>query len=247
MHQKAINHFVSTGALFVINHSAGKDSQAMTAYIRSIIPAAQIVVIHAHLPGVEWEGVVDHIKYTIGDLEYIEVRAGKTLLEMVERRGMWPSSSTRQCTSDLKRGPIEKAIRLLCKERGYSTVINCMGIRAEESPGRAKKAPFKMNRSQSIAGRHIYNWLPIHDWHINQVWETISAAGQKPHWAYGAGMSRLSCCFCILASKKDLQTAAQLNPVLYDKYVALEKKINHTIIQPKKGQQPVYIDNYLKN
>ena len=53
----------------------------------------------------------------------------KTYLEMVERRGRFPSAQYRQCTSDLKRGPIERFIRSL----EYKVVINCMGIRAEES------------------------------------------------------------------------------------------------------------------
>jgi 3'-phosphoadenosine 5'-phosphosulfate sulfotransferase (PAPS reductase)/FAD synthetase len=37
----------------------------------------------------------------------------RTYLEMVEQRGMFPSPQYRQCTSDLKRGPIEKFIRSL--------------------------------------------------------------------------------------------------------------------------------------
>lgn len=37
----------------------------------------------------------------------------RTYLEMVEHRGMFPSAQYRQCTSDLKRGPIEKYIRSL--------------------------------------------------------------------------------------------------------------------------------------
>jgi len=53
----------------------------------------------------------------------------KTYLEMVERRGRFPSAQYRQCISDLKRGPIERFIRSL----GYKVVTHCMGIRAEES------------------------------------------------------------------------------------------------------------------
>jgi hypothetical protein len=56
------------GALFVINHSAGKDSQAMTLALRGLIPAQQMVVVHADLGEVEWPGNLDHISRTIGDL-----------------------------------------------------------------------------------------------------------------------------------------------------------------------------------
>ena len=59
---------------------------------------------------VEWPGIVGHINDTISHTLNI-VRAGKTFLGMVEKRWMWPSARYRQCTSDLKRGPIEKFIR----------------------------------------------------------------------------------------------------------------------------------------
>jgi len=36
----------------------------------------------------------------------------RACLEMVKRRGMFPSAKLRQCTSDLKRSPIEKSFGL---------------------------------------------------------------------------------------------------------------------------------------
>ena len=45
----------------------------------------------------------------------------------------------------------------------------------------------------------------------------------------GMGMSRLSCVFCIMASRADLRTAARLQPAFYARYVALEKRIGHTL------------------
>ena len=52
---------------------------------------------------------------------------------------------------------------------------------------------------------------------------------KSPHPAYGMGMSRLSCVFCIMASRADLRTAAQLQPALYARYVDLEERIGHTL------------------
>lgn len=241
-----IDFFIKQGALFVVNHSGGKDSQAMTAYLSELVPENQLLVVHAHLPEVEWDGVRDHIKNTIGNLEYQEVQAGKTFFQMVEHRGKFPSSATRQCTSDLKRGPIEVLIRRVCKERGITWVVNCMGLRAEESTNRAKKAPFRMNKELSKAGRKVYNWLPIHRWTISMVWDAIHNAGQKGHWAYAAGMSRLSCCFCIMASKEDLRTAARLKPELFERYTATERKLNFTLLQPAKGKAPLFLDELIK-
>lgn len=228
---------IERGALFVISHSAGKDSQAMTAYIRQIVPAEQIVVVHAHLAEVEWDGVIEHIESNIGDLELHIAEATKTFFQMVEHRGMWPSPAMRQCTSDLKRGPIERVVRRILKDRGQHLIVNCMGLRAQESASRAKRPVLTFSERNSKAGREWYDWLPIHDWTVERVFSTIEAVGQEPHWAYKAGMTRLSCMFCIMASPSDLKTAAKLNPETYKRYVETEKRLDHTFAMPKAGKR----------
>ncbi len=229
-----IQDLIARGAIFVVNHSGGKDSQAMLLRIRKLVPADQIVVVHAHLPEVEWDGVLDHIKATTDGLPVHVCTARRTLLQMVEQRGMFPSPKQRQCTSDLKRGPIERTIRRL----GHKLIVNCMGMRAEESPKRAKLEILKFSARNSKAGREWYDWLPIHDLKVGEVFDAIRAAGQKPHWAYGAGMTRLSCCFCIMASQQDLTTAARLNPTLYRRYVELEHATGRTMLMPSKTLGP---------
>lgn len=232
-----INALIHRGALFVINHSAGKDSQAMAIVLRQRIPARQLLVIHADLGEVEWPGNVDHIRATTGDLPLIVCRnENRTLLEMVEQRRMWPSSQQRQCTSDLKRGPIEREIRRYLKAHPEfgGLVVNCMGLRAAESSSRAKKTPFKANPENSKGGREWYDWLPIFDLSTADVFAMIREAGQEPHWAYAAGMTRLSCSFCIMASQADLRTAARLRPDLYRRYCALEARIGHTFSMSEK-------------
>lgn len=234
-----IQTLIDRGALFVVNHSGGKDSQAMMIKVRELVPADQILVIHAHLPGVEWAGTWEHVLETTEGYEVRHCQAGKSFFDMVRRRQMFPSPTYRQCTSDLKRAPIEKTIRHYIKENGLSgLVVNCMGLRAEESTSRAKQQVFKFNARNSKAGREWYDWLPIHGMLIDEVFQTIADAGEQPHWAYEAGMSRLSCCFCIMSSKADLMTAARLNPELYAQYVALEQEVNHTMMMPRKGERP---------
>ena len=104
-----------------------------------------------------------------------------------------------------------------------------MGMRAEESPARAKKTPWRRNDRMSVAGREVFDWLPVFDLSTEDVFRVIREAGQSPHWAYAAGMSRLSCSFCILASRADLRRAAELRPELYRTYAALERRIGHTL------------------
>jgi hypothetical protein len=68
---------------------------------------------------------------------------------------------------------------------------------------------------------------------LDEVWRTIREAGQRRHWAYDKGMSRLSCSFCIMSSKPDLIIAARERPDLLAEYVALEKEIGHTVFSRK--------------
>lgn len=222
---------VRQGALFVVDHSGGKDSQAMLAKVRAIVPAEQIMVIHAALGEVEWDGTLEHVRATSAGLPVIVAEPTTGFFDMVERRGMFPSPSNRQCTSDLKRTPIEREIRryLKANPRFRGLVVNCMGMRAQESSSRAQLVTFKQSARNSKAGRTWFEWLPIHDWTVDQVFAAIAAAGQRPHWAYAAGMTRLSCCFCIMASSEDLTTAARLKPDLYRRYCETERRLGFTL------------------
>lgn len=236
---------ISCGAVFYVSHSGGKDSQAMYALLSEVVPAEQIVVVHADLGEVEWEGVQDHINNTITHPLNV-VRATKTFFEMVRHRAKtrpdvpaWPSSATRQCTSDLKRAPIYKFIRNDMKARGAKLAVNCMGLRAAESPARAKKETYKLNSALSKAGREVYEYLPIHDLSDNQVFQVIADAGQKPFWAYASGNKRLSCVFCIMGCDGDLQHGAIQRPELYNAYIELERETGWTMFNGQSLQDRV--------
>jgi 3'-phosphoadenosine 5'-phosphosulfate sulfotransferase (PAPS reductase)/FAD synthetase len=231
---KKIKELISKGALFVLNDSGGKDSQAMKIFLLHLVPHDQLVIVHANLPEVEWDGNMEHIKRYSEDVPVFEVQAGKTFFEMVDHRGMFPSASCRQCTSDLKRGPIQKFIRHYAKDNGFQYVVNCLGIRAEESSARAKKKIFRFNKKDSAKHRTQFEWLPILRMKIGWVFMTITAAGQELHYAYKEGMSRLSCCFCILASDKDLSTAARLKPQLAWRYIKKEEELNFTLSMSRR-------------
>lgn len=241
--QDQIQRLIADGAIFYVSHSGGKDSQDMYNELLKIIPFDQIVVVHADLGEVEWTGVQDHIRSNTSHLLNV-VQASKSFLGMVEARGMWPSAAYRQCTSDLKRGPIFKFIRNDLKARQATIAVNCMGLRAEESAARAKREPLRYNKQESVNGRvtrHVWDWLPIFDKTTEEVFHSIASAGQKPFWAYEKN-ERLSCVFCIMGSLNDLRHGAIQNPNLYRKYVELEKRIGHTMFM--KGKEPVYLEEH---
>lgn len=227
-----VRDIIAKGGLLAINHSGGKDSMAMTiALLRAGLPRDQIVIVHAHLPEVEWPDTIAHIKKTTDGLPIIIAQARKTFFEMVAHRRMFPSPQYRQCTSDLKRGPIERELRRYLKEnpRFNGQIVSAIGIRAQESQRRAKQSALQKSQANCRAGRTWINWMPIHQFTNTDVFSLIKSAGQDLHWAYGKGMTRLSCCFCIMSSQRDLQCAAHLRPDLFKKYVQLEKDIGHTL------------------
>lgn len=230
----------------LVNSSAGKDSQASLHVVATAARAAgvsdRIVVVHADLGDAEWDGVpqlaAEHAAHYGLRFELVgRARAGKTetILERVAQRGKWPDAARRWCTSDHKRGPIRTLMTRLSAELRESgqaldrpvALLNVMGLRAEESPARSRRIPYAHNHSASNGRRRVDDWYPIHDWPLARVWDTIAAAGTRPHPAYAAGMTRLSCRFCVLASRADLICSARLNPELAQRYAAVEQQTGH--------------------
>ena len=72
---------IRRGALFALNHSGGKDSQAMTILLARIVPRQNLLAVHAPLGEAEWPGTIQHIEATVPDgvpLVLAPVASGKT-------------------------------------------------------------------------------------------------------------------------------------------------------------------------
>ena len=234
---------IADGALVVCNHSGGKDSQAQLIKLLAIVPRSQLLVVHASLGEFEWHGALELARTQAADagVPFLVARAAKSFLDMVERKfdrvpdvPSFPSAKHRQCTSDLKRDPIDREVRAYAKAHGYRVVISATGIRAAESTARAKVATFRRNERNTIADRDWYEWAPIHALSTAEVFATIRDAGQEPHPAYAAGNERLSCVFCIMGSKTDILHGAQARPELFAKLSAVEERTGYTLHMSRK-------------
>jgi 3'-phosphoadenosine 5'-phosphosulfate sulfotransferase (PAPS reductase)/FAD synthetase len=223
----------------LVNTSGGKDSQTMLRRV-ALLAAEQgvsdrLVVVHADLGRVEWKGTRELAETQArhyGLRFEVVARGQNDLLDHIEARGMFPSSEARYCTSDHKRGPIRKLMTALVRELSLdrpARILNCMGLRAQESPARAKKEAFRYDQPASGKGtvRQVWEWLPILDMTLDEVWADIRSSGVAHHAAYDLGMPRLSCCFCVLSTKSALVLAAQHNPELAAEYAAVEVRIGH--------------------
>lgn len=232
--------------IILVNSSAGKDSQAMLDYVAELAGLAgvsdRVVVLHNDLGRIEWPGTAELAAEQAAHYGFrFEMRRREQglLLEQIRQRGKFPSAAARYCTSDQKRAPGRRLITELVRELGIewtgrparpvrpARVLYCLGIRAEESRGRAAKPRRFVDASASNGVREVTVWHPILRWTERQVWARIKASGVRYHWAYDEGMSRLSCSFCVLASKADLLCAARLRPELAREYAELEAEIGH--------------------
>lgn len=65
--------------------------------------------------------------------------------EIVEQGQMFPGPKNRQCTSDLKQGPLEKRIRKISEDAKNPLIVNFMSMHAQDSSKIAKLTPFKFS------------------------------------------------------------------------------------------------------
>jgi 3'-phosphoadenosine 5'-phosphosulfate sulfotransferase (PAPS reductase)/FAD synthetase len=251
----------------LLNSSGGKDSQATLSHVVSLADAAgvdraRIVVVYADLGRVVWPqtreiaeaqaGMLgmrfEVVRREQGDLlDYVldkhkrRVTEGKTGTQTLS----WPSASARWCTSDLKTGPVTTLMTRLVNETRLHRpsrrvrVLNCLGIRAEESPDHAKKTAFgpdpaTWSSTRGDSGsrkphskREVDRWLPVFTWTRTQVWEEIRRSGLPWHWAYQY-VDRLSCVECVMSPLRQLVIGAYFNPDLAREYQAVEAATGHS-------------------
>jgi 3'-phosphoadenosine 5'-phosphosulfate sulfotransferase (PAPS reductase)/FAD synthetase len=238
---------LATYDVIEVSTSAGKDSLAMLAFIARLAREAgvldRVVAVHADLGRVEWPGTAEIARRQAAHLgvrfELVR-RAQGDFLDLVRHYGYWPKPDSRYCTAMLKRGQILAALTRLADEvraswprprRGERQrpvrVLNCIGLRAEESPGRAKQAAFKVGGRGSSRRKTVDVWLPIHDLTEAEVYAACVASGAPMHPAYAAGLPRASCILCIYAPRAALVLAGRANPAVLAEYAAVEREIGH--------------------
>jgi 3'-phosphoadenosine 5'-phosphosulfate sulfotransferase (PAPS reductase)/FAD synthetase len=228
----------------IVNSSAGKDSQCALEIVSRLRGEQrafpQVIVSHQDLGRMEWPETkalvgrqarmypfrLEVSKYRNKASEYL------SLLEYVEARRRWPDNQNRYCTSEFKRGPGSRVVTKISRElraKGVERprILHVFGFRAQESPARRKKEAFTKNTRLTRGTQEVWDWLPIHHWEEERVWDTIKGDKLPFHPAYDLGMPRLSCVFCIFAPRAALIIAGRNMPGLLEEYVALEKKIGH--------------------
>jgi 3'-phosphoadenosine 5'-phosphosulfate sulfotransferase (PAPS reductase)/FAD synthetase len=225
----------------LVQSSAGKDSVvALDRVVRWAKAAGclgKVVVVHADIgQDAEWPGVRDLAEQQAEryGLRFVVVKASVGFLGMVEKRGLWPDAQNRLCTSTLKRDEAAKLFTQIVDELGLddqALIVNCLGIRAAESPSRRKKHELAIDHRASNGRRLVLTWHPVFHLSEKQIWQEIADQALDYHPVYDTLIPRLSCIFCILASFDVLVRAVRLCWVLGlptpKTYVDLEERIGH--------------------
>ena len=195
----AIETALQQGAALAISISGGKDSQALLAllapWFRARDYTGQLFAIHADLGRAEWEQtpafveqicalagvplvvvrrpkgdlvarITERMETTTAALEAVpqqeeakahywpsatnryctsHLKAGPIDTALRNPAHYWPSSAQRYCTSDSKRGPIDSSLRQ------FDIIISAEGVRADESRARAKKPGVEVRNSITAA------------------------------------------------------------------------------------------------
>ena len=229
----ACREMIERGALVALNVSGGKDSQAMGLLLARIVPHDQMVAVHAPLGELEWPGTIEHIENTIPPgvpLIFAPIASGKSLLEHIEDRGKFPGVRQRFCTSEHKTGPIERELRRYLKAHpGFNgRIVNCLGIRRDESVTRARRIPWKRTSATPAPGVTGSTGC-LSSTSRPMTCSRSSGTPASPRTGYTTTCPGVRGSFCIFSSRRDLRRAAELRPDLYREYVALEQRIGHTL------------------
>mgnify|MGYP001027151282 FL=1 len=237
-----IDALLAVDAVVAVGVSGGKDSQAVALAVARHLDAighqGPRVLVHADLGRVEWQdsmAVCERLAQHLGwELIVVRRAAGDMLdrwesrwtsrsqayidLETVKLTLPWATPAMRFCTSELKVAPISSALR---KRFPTGAIISVDGVRAQESPARAKKPISSPSTKLTRRGHVGVNWHAILHQSTDDVFAAISAAGLAPHIAYRVhGSTRVSCNFCIMGSLPDLTIAANLEEH-HESYLAM--------------------------
>ncbi len=254
---------LQSGAALALSISGGKDSHAMAKAVVSFLKLNNldnyVFAIHADLGRTEWKESLPMCQQLCKRLgiELIVVRRenGDMLERWKQRRvamktkygkemPFWSTKAHRYCTSDMKRGPINKYLRK------FSHIISVEGIRADESKDRAKASQYEFRKEIWTRKRAAYTWNPILNWTMHDVWseegvninilekyraEYKATGVVNPGWpfhpAYVYGNDRVSCMMCIMGSKRDLLNGIRHNPELAFEIAKMELDSGFTFKQ----------------
>lgn len=151
-----------------------------------------------------WPGKLQKVGKGSAEIDEIIHRAlehikptGNPFLDLCIWKGRFPSTKARFCTQFLKIIPIAEDVYFPLFEQDYH-VVSWQGVRAAESPARAKMT----EREETAEGYEVCR--PLLHWSAREVFAMHDKHGIEPNPLYTQGMTRVGCMPCINVNKAEL-------------------------------------------
>jgi 3'-phosphoadenosine 5'-phosphosulfate sulfotransferase (PAPS reductase)/FAD synthetase len=203
------------GRRVVASVSGGKDSAAMSLWLTE-----QGIDHDRVFADTGWEHPETYaylrgpLAAKIGPIVEVVGRDGG-MVNLIRRKGMFPSRQIRFCTEELKVKPILAYLESLDGDS-----VNAVGIRAAESEARARLTEWEWS-----AGLDCEVWRPLIKWTEQDVIDIHSRHGLAPNPLYLRGASRVGCWPCIFARKKEIERVANWTPERIEQIEQLEREV----------------------
>lgn len=163
---------------------------------------------------------------------------GIPYLDLVLSKGMFAASVSKKfCTELLKVKPAHEQVIDPLLAGGIS-VVQWLGIRAEESEGRAdvEKHPPRERIPQST-GASLVLVRPILPWKVEEIFAFHGFHGMPINPLYAEGFSRVGCFPCINERKDGLAIIARRFPEAFEKLAAWEALCTEVRVTRRLGSE----------
>lgn len=221
---------------YLVSISGGKDSTAMWLYLKHELGIQNLIPIFADTG---WEhpltyGYLDYLETAIGPI--IRVKPELNFVDLAKKKKRFPSTKARFCTEYLKMKPCREWIRaqIAAGSLVADDLIQCSGVRHEESPARAKMAEWVEDDDYY----KLRQWRPIISW----TWQEVFAIHDKYQVdcnpLYKQGMGRVGCMPCIMANLREVGEIARRFPEVLEKLTTAEGYVTRGSGQPSSFFAP---------
>lgn len=156
---------------------------------------------------------------------------GIPFLDLCIAKGRFPSTKARFCSEELKRNPIIEQVQNPLLAIGHD-IISWQGVRADESAARRGLPMNECKSVHKITGAELWNFRPIIDWNVDQVFAMHRKYGIEPNPLYSQGMGRVGCMPCIHARKDEVLEISKRFPAEFDRLERWEAIVNEA--NPRK-------------
>lgn len=149
--------------------------------------------------------------------------SGNPFFDMCMVHGRFPSTRVRFCSSELKKDPIINQVQIPILDAG-DDLRSWQGVRADESPHRAL-LPENELKLTTASGAEMWNYRPILQWTVDQVFAMHDKHGVKPNPLYKQGMGRVGCMPCIHANKNEVLEISKRFPEEFNRVAEWEELV----------------------